>query len=753
MDRVLRMVAGLLVAFVSLTTAWAQQAGLIPVPALQNVLVQAQTSFDVGTQFFTYRYTITNPAGNTGQIRGIHIDITRPANSFLFFGSAVLTIPIGGQNLFFEDFLSILAPLNPLPMVPLSLQVPSGWDGGIGASGFAAFSSGDPLTTGSDRIIPGQTKGGFALISAGLPTIRQIEFIPVWVFLVDSEETITPEDEQQAQAVKDSLRFMTKTLGPSAVFPGSFAHWDQLRDDLNQAIQLGWVPDPALVTALVNQLASARQAQDAFDGTTAKIRLQPLLDAVNQATPGQIRQEARDVVLLNVRVLIANTTDTPIPIEPKFSLSPTNLTLPIGGLASLTATVVNAADHDNPLPGFLLSILVTDGPNTGLQTRGITDDKGQLIFSYIGSQLGTDRVSLDIPSEVFVEVGVSLVNWTGGPDLVIQLFVPPVIDGGPGKSIPVTETTGNIGNAHAGPSVTRYFLSTNPIPDPIQDQPLGERPVPPLAAGEASQASGITLHLPDNLPAGTYRLGACADAGGTVAELNEQNNCRPTQVVVALRREVVTNQPPLAQAGPDQTLECKSPSGSNVTLDGTASSDPDGDPLTFRWADSFGTVQGTTQQVTLPLGAHTVTLTVEDGKGGSASDTVTITVADRQPPTVTAAFTRLASERKSDKRREQRGEEEDRREDDDQNRLQVVARATDGCDPHPSVQAAINGVPVMDGQVVRLTRDDDTKVSRRNGVLHIVAPNIVLTVSATDASGNGATAQAKLGKERHEHDD
>ena len=198
--------------------------------------------------------------------------------------------------------------------------------------------------------------------------------------------------------------------------------------------------------------------------------------------------------------------------------------------------MVNAADHDNPLPGFLLSILVTDGPNTGLQTRGITDDKGQLIFSYIGSQLGTDRVSLDIPSEVFVEVGVSLVNWTGGPDLVIQLFVPPVIDGGPGKSIPVTETTGNIGNAHAGPSVTRYFLSTNPIPDPIQDQPLGERPVPPLAAGEASQASGITLHLPDNLPAGTYRLGACADAGGTVAELNERVLPKDVRIVPYLDR-------------------------------------------------------------------------------------------------------------------------------------------------------------------------------------------------------------------------
>jgi len=69
------------------------------------------------------------------------------------------------------------------------------------------------------------------------------------------------------------------------------------------------------------------------------------------------------------------------------------------------------------------------------------------------------------------------------------------------------------------------------------------------------------------------------------------------------------------------------------------------------------------------------------------------------------------------------------------------------------VQAAINGAPVSDGQVVRLERDDDKKVRRKKGVLDIQAPEIVLTVSATDASGNGATAKAKLGKKRREHDD
>jgi len=69
------------------------------------------------------------------------------------------------------------------------------------------------------------------------------------------------------------------------------------------------------------------------------------------------------------------------------------------------------------------------------------------------------------------------------------------------------------------------------------------------------------------------------------------------------------------------------------------------------------------------------------------------------------------------------------------------------------MQASINGVAVTDGQVVRLELDDDNKVRRKNGLLQIAARNIVLTVSATDASGNRATATAKLAKKQREHDD
>jgi hypothetical protein len=45
-----------------------------------------------------------------------------------------------------------------------------------------------------------------------------------------------------------------------------------------------------------------------------------------------------------------------------------------------------------------------------------------------------------------------------------------------------------------------------------------------------------------------------------------------------------TNQPPIADAGADQVVNA----GDSVTLDGSASSDPDGDMLSFAWAQTLG---------------------------------------------------------------------------------------------------------------------------------------------------------------------
>lgn len=94
------------------------------------------------------------------------------------------------------------------------------------------------------------------------------------------------------------------------------------------------------------------------------------------------------------------------------------------------------------------------------------------------------------------------------------------------------------------------------------------------------------------------------------------------------------NRPPVASAGPDQVVEATSPADAVVTLDGSASSDPDSDALTFTWTGPFGQRTGASISVTLPLGMHTITLTVDDRYGGTAADTVTVTVRDTIAPTV-----------------------------------------------------------------------------------------------------------------------
>ncbi|TLY39632.1 MAG: hypothetical protein E6K58_13155 [Nitrospirae bacterium] len=748
----------------------------MPIPTLQGVQVQAETTFDPATGRYTYGYTVSNPAGNTGRIWNVLVDMaTILPRGFgsIFFDPEGLTIPLG-TNLFpFDRELGSLQPLA-LPagttLVPFGQQVPTGWNGGLRRNGVASFSSSGPEV----HILPGQTLSGFALVGPGMPMIRNMEVHPKWTYVVPDVHVTDPEEEEAAGQVEQNITFRTFTLGPSAQTLGTFAHWDQVRDDLNQAIQLGWISDQALANALVSQLAAARQALDDQKGTDAKIGLNTLIQTITASTPDQRRREAFDLIFLNTQRLIEGTANTVFPVEPKLKLSPQSSTLPVGTLYTLTGTVINAGNPANPpIPGFRLGFLVVEGPHGGQQLRGVTDAQGKLSFSYTGTQAGTDKITAGIFDEVIFELGYAEVTWSGGPDLVVPLFAPPLLKSEGGKTVFITEWTSNLGSLPSSRSITRYFISADAQLDPATAQVIGERAIPALAPGERSEGGTVTFTLPSNVPAGVYHLAACADAGMTVGELNEDNNCSfsevlgQTSVVLALEPEAITNQPPTVQAGPDQTVGCQNPSGATVTLNGTASSDPDGDPLTFTWTDSFGTVQGPTPQVTLPLGTHTVTLTVDDGKGGIASGTVKITVVDTKSPAVTAALTPLASEKKGLKRREREGDErerrgdegkrgdddDDRRDRDGRNEFRVVAQAMDRCDAHPPVQAAINGVPVIDGQVVRLELDDDNKVRRKNGLLQIAARNILLTVSATDASGNRATATAKLAKKQREHDD
>jgi hypothetical protein len=97
------------------------------------------------------------------------------------------------------------------------------------------------------------------------------------------------------------------------------------------------------------------------------------------------------------------------------------------------------------------------------------------------------------------------------------------------------------------------------------------------------------------------------------------------------------NRPPVANAGANQT----SPIGQAMTLDGSASTDPDGDPLRFTWTVvsapagvslQIANASSVRPSTVLPArGTYVVRLIVNDGITDSAPSTVTLTTANTAP--------------------------------------------------------------------------------------------------------------------------
>ena len=78
------------------------------------------------------------------------------------------------------------------------------------------------------------------------------------------------------------------------------------------------------------------------------------------------------------------------------------------------------------------------------------------------------------------------------------------------------------------------------------------------------------------------------------------------------------NNAPIAAAGPDQSVQTTS-----VTLNGSGSSDPDGNLLIYTWSENGSDIAtGENPTITLGAGQHTITLTVTDGELSSTDDVV-----------------------------------------------------------------------------------------------------------------------------------
>ena len=133
-----------------------------------------------------------------------------------------------------------------------------------------------------------------------------------------------------------------------------------------------------------------------------------------------------------------------------------------------------------------------------------------------------------------------------------------------------------------------------------------------------------------------------AAAGTYVATLNvtDQRGAQTSQAVT-ITVYAPGNQPPVADAGTDINIMLDAAATqTQVTLDGSGSTDADGVIVSYQWRGSPQPNDEIAPVVTLGIGRYLFTLTVTDNAGASASDTVEVSVAS---PSNTPPVARIAA--------------------------------------------------------------------------------------------------------------
>ncbi|MBN1676849.1 MAG: SUMF1/EgtB/PvdO family nonheme iron enzyme [Kiritimatiellae bacterium] len=217
--------------------------------------------------------------------------------------------------------------------------------------------------------------------------------------------------------------------------------------------------------------------------------------------------------------------------------------------------------------------------------------------------------------------------------------------------------------------------------------------------------------------------GSTGGTGGAYADVVEifgfEWGCRPA------------NEPPVASAGPDQEEEATGPDGREVGLNGSASYDPDGTNLTYRWSWAGGSAAGVAPVIMLPLGTNLVTLLVNDGQLDSEPDMVTIVVQDTTPPALNVP-----------------GDVLEEAEAQEGNEVPLAATATDLVDPDPTLTSDAPPLFALGTTVVTFVATDFCQNAASNDVTVIVqdtTPPVLSVPPDLTALATGLLTHVEIG--------
>ncbi len=266
-------------------------------------------------------------------------------------------------------------------------------------------------------------------------------------------------------------------------------------------------------------------------------------------------------------------------------------------------------------------------------------DKALVRISNDGGITFTDVFTRLTTTGAFVQENLNIAAFDG--DIIqIQFFfdtVDSVFNGHEGWYVDDVEVTGQV--AVPPPNIA-------PTADAGLDQTVGDDDGD---GTESVTVDGSGSFDPDGVivayewKEGDTVLGTTAIITGSFAVGSHTVTLRVTDDGGATRLDdvIVTvnpNQPPTADAGPDQTVGDDDGDGTeSVTVDGSGSFDPDGVIVAYEWKEG-DIVLGTTAIITgsFAVGLHTLSLTVTDNGGATDTNTVLITVNAAPPsgPTI-----------------------------------------------------------------------------------------------------------------------
>lgn len=258
-----------------------QQVSSQEIPVLKDVQIKSTVGFNKAKNIYTYSYKISNPPTNTGQIRNIQIDISKPeGGQDLSPEGLVIQKGIDDEGVMltssFEEAIAEKVSRLQKTLIPIGTQVPTGWRSSISVIGTASWGA-----RGKNYLImPGQSLDGFAIISQGLPAIRDISVHPKWVLVTEGD--VTQEDIEKSKKIEEEITWKGKTIGPTAP-PADFKPVEFLNYIINlkhQASSLGWITNKGIENSLDVKLDNAKAKLNQGNTIAAKNILEAFINEV-----------------------------------------------------------------------------------------------------------------------------------------------------------------------------------------------------------------------------------------------------------------------------------------------------------------------------------------------------------------------------------------------------------------------------------------------------------------------------------------